>query len=385
MGQLDKGELARCRMTMSGSLLVSALGAVVIANLRAWRRDRALASSLAKRTPSQVQLRATPRVSVLVAAWNEGQRISRLLDSFVSLDYPNKEMILAIGGDSVSDAPPLPLSYLARGDIHVIEHPGNGKQSALRRCWQYATGDIIFLTDADCILDSASFRHLIAPLIDGCEEVATGVSSPVASQRRDPFVLHQWAVQTYDSAHFGQYVAGLLGRNCAITRRALEDADAFNDDVLAGTDYHLAKRLLARGYRIRFVPDSEVQTTYQASVRGYWRQQSRWLRNVALHGLRFRSYREALMSLRTSLLGLALLALPIALPFARRPAAYLWLVAVLHGYLSRLRYIAFASSAGRFPSRWHHYPLAACYMLIDFVAWAMPLLDYIVPSRRYRW
>ena len=83
----------------AGWLCLGGLGLVALWNWRAWRRDRALAEQLHAEEPKPVELRATPRVSVLVAAWNEADMIEGHIKSFLALRYPNKELILCAGGN----------------------------------------------------------------------------------------------------------------------------------------------------------------------------------------------------------------------------------------------------------------------------------------------
>jgi hypothetical protein len=63
-----------------------------------WRQDRVLALRLRAQEAEPVQLKSTPKVSVLVAAWNEADMIREHIESFLRLRYPNKELILCAGG-----------------------------------------------------------------------------------------------------------------------------------------------------------------------------------------------------------------------------------------------------------------------------------------------
>lgn len=136
------------------------LGVVLAAyHLRRWQRDRTQAK-LVNPIRDPYPLQATPKVSLLVPAWNEAHNLPDHIQSFLELTYPNKELILCAGGTDQSYA----VARRCEGNtIHVLEQmAGEGKQQALRRCLEIATGEIIFLTDADCILTNAVFTWTLA-------------------------------------------------------------------------------------------------------------------------------------------------------------------------------------------------------------------------------
>ena len=153
-----------------------------------WQEDQ---NKLAqKQPPAPLPPLELPLVSLLVAGWNEEAYIEDFLSSFCDLDYPNKELILVAGG---SDSTFRMAHQWASPQITVLEQQaGEGKYRALQRAYRVAHGDIVFLTDADCLLNSESFRRMIAPIISGREGVVTGRIRPLPHQLSNPFVYAQW-------------------------------------------------------------------------------------------------------------------------------------------------------------------------------------------------
>ena len=370
------------------ALLAAGLAAVAVENVRRWRDDRsraaAICGALARPRPG---LSAAPRVSILVAAWNEAGNVARHVESVLALRYPNLEYILCAGGaDGTLE---IARRYAGRGVVVLEQAPGEGKQRALRKAFERATGTIIYLTDADCVVDDDAFERVLAPLINEGEAVATGGSIPPLEQRRaNRFVAYQWAVQQYVLSGAPAYSDGLLGRNAAVGRDALEASGAFTAAVPTGTDYHLAKALRRRGYRIRCVPASLVETPYAAGWGGYARQQRRWLRNVALLGARFGAWGEVRASVQTSLLGVVMLLGGITI-FAGRggrlPFA-LWCLGLAQSAGAKLRYLGFGRLLdGQPPAAGRSLLAAVGYSIGEFAVWALPLADYPVAARRRRW
>src|SRR5207247_1198210 len=111
----------------------------------------------------------------LVAAWNEAAGIARHVQSVLALRYPDLDFVLCAGGpDGTCEQARLAMS--GRGTL-LEQAPGEGKQRALRRCLAASTGDIVYLTDADCVLDDQSFERVIARIVDG-DPAATGRCCP---------------------------------------------------------------------------------------------------------------------------------------------------------------------------------------------------------------
>lgn len=365
----------------AGWCLVTGLAGVLL--LVAWgcRQDKVFIGRLRRRATPQLPKSRLPKVSVLLPAWCERAMISDCIESFLTLSYPNKELIVCAGGDDGT----FESAAAHRGESVVVieQQAGEGKQRALQRCFEIASGEIIFLTDADCLLDDSSFTRTLVPLILEGENVATGTSRPLQRQLSNPFVLYQWCIDSYVAARYPEFVTGVLGRNCAVRREALERIGGFKAGVRTGTDYHMAKLLLRQGYRIRYVRDSVIQTEYPETFRSYWRCQSRWLRNLMVHGPAFGAYNEMVMALRTSLVGLAMLMLPFVSVVVGPIILAIWGVLLGYAFLSRLRYIHFTRLYYEVEIPIKQYVLIPVYTFVDFIGWAMPLFDLLV--RRYEW
>ncbi|HUV88135.1 MAG TPA: glycosyltransferase, partial [Anaerolineae bacterium] len=206
----------------AGKLLLLGLVGVAAYNWRLWQRDKARFAELGQPEPPPDwrDWPHQPLVSILVAAWDEADLIQRHIESFLALRYPRKELILCAGG---SDGTYEIARRHAGERVAVLEQQaGEGKQAALSRCLAEAGGELIFLTDADCLLNDEAFTRTLAPLVLEGEAVATGRSRPLPEQLAEPFTVYQWCTDIYVAAQYGEYVPGILGRNCAVTRQALE-------------------------------------------------------------------------------------------------------------------------------------------------------------------
>ena len=146
--------------------LVTCLAWVAFA-IDALRGRRAISFVCGMPLPDPERLSTLPRVSVIVAARNEGMTIEPALNSVLDLDYPNLEVIAV--DDRSDDATGRILDDMATVDlrlrvIHIVELPSGwiGKSHALQHGAEMASGDLLLFTDADVVFE----RTLLARTVD---------------------------------------------------------------------------------------------------------------------------------------------------------------------------------------------------------------------------
>lgn len=335
-----------------------------------------------------------PRVSFLLAAWNE-ETLKSCLDAILRLDYPDFEVVLCAGG---TDRTWQIASELA-SDSRVIllrQAAGDGKQKSLARCLEHSSGEVVYLLDAGCLITASAFARMLQPIVCGKEQVVTALPCvPVPAQLTDPFAASQCASRVYTSLCQPDYCSGILGANSAIRRSALDRAGGFAGEARTGVDYDLGKRLRQAGLRIRYDALAFFPMRFRTEIGPYLRQQSRWLRNVVIHGSRFGEYREVASCLISSLTGAGMLASPFAIagsalsPAVPRTAvewfAATWIAAFSHAFFSRVRYLKLAGLWLRQSWAPATIALLPVFIFIDFLAWTIPLFEYPWKNRRDRW
>ncbi|TAK26079.1 MAG: glycosyltransferase [Chloroflexota bacterium] len=359
---------------------------LALATYHVWRAriDASRARAIAARPRVEPLLDRTPRVTILVAAWNESERIGAHIASILRLRYPNVEYIVCAGG--ADDTAAIARDALGDRGIVIEQTKGDGKQRALRRALAHATGEIVYLTDADCVIDDLAFESTIAPIIRGWYRVVTGRSRPF---RHDidtrPLVASQWAAPYLAESLQGEESRGLLGRNCAVDRAALRRAGDLAEDVATGTDYHLARKLRRDGETIGFARDSFVESSSPPSIAAYVRQQRRWLRNHWIHAAATGEIALQRHAVQTWAVGLMVAVLPFLALASDPRILYAWLLLVAHGAASRLRYVRFVAVAERVHVPMVAYAATPIAFILDAVAWAGSLLEMASARARANW
>jgi cellulose synthase/poly-beta-1,6-N-acetylglucosamine synthase-like glycosyltransferase len=321
-------------------MLTAGLALVGAVNLIRWQKDKAAAERLAAAEAEPIPgFEQTPKVSFLVPAWNEAEYIQASLASILALRYPNKELVVCAGGNDGSYT--IAKQFSGPGVIILEQVPGEGKQGALRRCFEHSTGEIIFQTDADCLVDDITVERTLAPILTEGENVTTGYWQPFDEDKDKPLVAFQWASHLRYQGGMGKYVENLDGRNSAINRETLAQAGAYQNEAAIGTDYVLSRNLSACGYSIRSVLNSRVQTEYPVDIKTYLKQGSRWFRNRLVQGIHYKHWLDVLVSIWAGLSALFILTGLLSFLLHGIALKLLWVLSLFHLGLSQVRSKAF--------------------------------------------
>ncbi len=114
-----------------------------------------------ERTHSVAANRKTEGISLVLCIYNEAEYLQQYLESWISIDYPNLELIIINDG---SEDNSLDIIYhltkdQARIQVHSITH--QGKKKALETGIEKATFPCIALTDIDCFPSSPQWLHIM--------------------------------------------------------------------------------------------------------------------------------------------------------------------------------------------------------------------------------
>lgn len=369
----------------AGWLLLAGVVLLIVWHYRLWQQDRA---RICADAPAAVVLRAAPKVSVLVAAWNEAALIERHIQSFLALRYPNKELILCAGGSDDTYTLAAAAAQRSAGSVTVLQQqPGEGKQRALRRSFAQANGELIFLTDADCLYSDRAFEHTLAPLINDGAAAASGGYQPLPEQKESPLVLFQASVDNYATSLLGEWRSGFSGANCALRADVIAEVKGFEVEARSGTDYTLARQVILHGYRIRHVKTSHVETEFPDTLRLYFYKRSRWVRNLLTIGFATRDWGQVRGALQSMLIAVFML---VGLTFwlwAGALVTTVWLLLLLHGLLSRARYVLALRLGFALETRQTIAAVVTGWLLLgfDFAVWISAFIQAINPRWRSIW
>jgi cellulose synthase/poly-beta-1,6-N-acetylglucosamine synthase-like glycosyltransferase len=108
----------------------------------------------------------TPRVSMVIAAYNERDSIEEKIDNCLSLDYPSDRLEFIIASDGSTDGTDERVERRADGRIRLLSLPRGGKAAALNEAVAIATGDILVFSDANSWYAQDAISALVRPFAD---------------------------------------------------------------------------------------------------------------------------------------------------------------------------------------------------------------------------
>src|SRR5215213_1840585 len=109
---------------------------------------------------------ATPTVSVVIAAHNEGAVIARKLENTLALDYPHDRLEIVVGNDGSTDETVARALAVGSNRVRLLDLPRRGKGPTLNDAVAASRGEILVFTDADVVTPPEAMRELLAPFAD---------------------------------------------------------------------------------------------------------------------------------------------------------------------------------------------------------------------------
>src|SRR5215475_12301034 len=114
----------------------------------------------------------TPRVSVIIAAYNEERDIEAKLKNTLAFDYPRDRIEIIVTSDRSTDrTDDIVRSFSAQGVILRRQPERLGKTVAQNRAVKFTSGEILVFSDATTICESGAIRKIVRNFADpevGC-------------------------------------------------------------------------------------------------------------------------------------------------------------------------------------------------------------------------
>jgi len=216
----------------------------------------------------------TPKISIIVAAYNSQDTIEECLKSIIALDYPAGffEVIVMDGGSK--DAT---VKIAEKFPIKVVSIRLNAP-AAYNYAMKIAVNPILGFIDADAKVEPQWLNKLTPNLSDS--KVA-GVSGGIETWNAD----NQWARSIgYELKNrykrIGKYTGRIATMNLLIKKAAIEEVDGWDEQLPSQYDTDLGFRISAKGYKIAYEPSAVCYHFNRPTLRTYYRQQLQYGKNT---------------------------------------------------------------------------------------------------------
>ena len=234
-------------------------------------------------------LRQAKKVSVLIAARNEGKNIEKLLQSLYNqtFDKENFEVIIV---DDHSDDDTFGISESFKVShpemsLKLLKATGSGKKQAISQALHAADNEVVIVTDADCELPAKWIEKMLAFYIAKDLKMLLGpvLLSPADTLFEKLQVLEHMSLiaSTAGSTAIGMPVM-CNGANMMYDRKSALNVEKDRTDMklASGDDMFLMEQFIARygSKAIGFFLNREVivKTATMPNLKAFFRQRTRW-------------------------------------------------------------------------------------------------------------
>ncbi len=234
-------------------------------------------------------LRQIKKVSVLIAARNEGKNIEKLLQSLYNQTF-TKENFEVIVVDDHSDDDTFGISESFKVShpemsLKLLKATGSGKKQAISQALHAADNEVVIVTDADCELPAKWIEKMLAFYIAKDLKMLLGpvLLSPADTLFEKLQVLEHMSLiaSTAGSAAIGMPVM-CNGANMMYDRKSALNVEKDRTDMklASGDDMFLMEQFIARygSKAIGFFLNREVivKTATMPNLKAFFRQRTRW-------------------------------------------------------------------------------------------------------------
>jgi peptidoglycan-N-acetylglucosamine deacetylase len=219
----------------------------------------------------------SPKISVIIPAYNEEKNIGKCLESISASDYPGENMEVIVVDDGSTDKTlEIAQKY---PNVRVLNQNHGGKVDALNLGTRESSSAFVLTIDADTALDKDCIKSIIMPFADSTVGATTG-NNVVRN--------HKSIIGTFQNIeyHFTNLMrnsfsivfksaAWIAGSVACYRKEALQKAGYFKKDTMA-EDIDVALELKRSGYKTVIVPEAIGYTVVPASIRSLYKQRLRW-------------------------------------------------------------------------------------------------------------
>ncbi|MGA7161184.1 MAG: glycosyltransferase [Bacteroidota bacterium] len=229
-----------------------------------------------------------PIVSVVTAARNEEHNIGACIESLTRLEYPKDKLEIIVVDDSSSDTTPNIINSFADQHSNIKSLNARqsidrlrGKANAISQGIDASSGEIIFMTDADCMVPSSWIRATVQHYTKDVGVVA-GLTLLQPTGWFAGMQSLDWAyiLAVASSAMALKNPLSCIGNNFSFRKKAYDEVGGYRGIKFSVTeDFALFKAITRSGrwgYRYPLERESLVFSKACNTIPELYRQKRRW-------------------------------------------------------------------------------------------------------------
>lgn len=230
------------------------------------------------------------RVSIIIAARNEADRIVDLLNDLENQSYSKDDYeVIVIDDFSEDNTSSIVSEFAGRSDMmltiqSVNPEYGSGKKAAIRTALEFAKGELIITTDADCQMGKNWLSTVVAFYRTQRLKMVIG---PVALRAGNSLFSNMQSIEFASligsgAASFKLDIPSMCnGANLAFSKDVFFEVNGYNDNMhlASGDDEFLMHKVVAKyPGKVAFLKNKEavVKTLAMSDWKSFFNQRVRW-------------------------------------------------------------------------------------------------------------
>jgi len=218
-----------------------------------------------------------PKVSMIIAAYNEEKVIKEKIENSLNLDYPKENLQIIVASDSSTDRTnQIVADYEKKGVILYVQKERKGKTMALNNAISQANGEILIFTDATAMLEKDCIRQIVRNFNDpsvGCvcpKVIYRNVTDNNITQIEGLYRRYEFCLKKRES-WIGS-LAFVAGACYAIQKKLHKPVEPEYDyDCISPLD------VISEKYRVVYDPEAKFYETVVTSSRDLFKSKIRMI------------------------------------------------------------------------------------------------------------
>jgi cellulose synthase/poly-beta-1,6-N-acetylglucosamine synthase-like glycosyltransferase len=235
----------------------------------------------------------TPKVSIVLPAYNEGKYIAECLQTITELDYPKNSLeVIVVDDGSTDDTFKIAKSFEQKSSlIKAYTKKNGGKGAALNFGIKMASGELVATMDADSYLTKNVLKELVPYFDDPLVMAAT----PAVKIRESNSILKELQRVEYMMILFSRKLLSYIDSvpvtpgPFSIFRSSVFEKIGYFDEHNLVEDQEIALRIQSHNFKIKSSLTAEVLTEPPENLPDLVKQRVRWQRGGIRNYWQYRS------------------------------------------------------------------------------------------------
>lgn len=211
------------------------------------------------------------RISIIIPTYNGAERIGNCLTALSQQDYKGEFEIIVVDDGSNDNTKQVVEKY---SQVKFVHQKNAGPAAARNHGARLASGEILLLTDDDCVPMPDWISQMVQPFLDDSELV--GVKGAYRTHQHElaaRFVQLEYE-DKYDVMAGYEYIDFIDTYSAGYRREIFLKYDGFDTTfpVACAEDQELSFRIGRDGHKMKFVPQAVVYHTHPSSVFSYMKK-----------------------------------------------------------------------------------------------------------------